>query len=136
MMTGCGTSESEVAETESTVDQTYEDQADENSPSSGVKARVEMDEYEYELESPIDVTLHGVINHSYGQDIVALKGNEEEVARVSLKGNNGDEERFEIVIPANALTNEHNAIYITGAELPGKVHETCYKVFTISVGNQ
>ena len=144
MMTGCGTSDSEVAETESTVeaaaestvDQTFEDQADEDTPSSGVKARVEMDEYEYEFESPIDVTLHGVINHSYGQDIVASKGNEEEVARVSLKGNNGDEERFEIVIPASALTNENNGICITGAELPGKVHETCYKVFTISVGNQ
>ena len=109
-MTGCGTSDSEVADTESTVeaaaestvDQTYEDQADENSSSSGVKARVEMDEYEYELESPIDVTLHGVINHSYGQDIVALNEEGEEIARMTLEGADGDEEGFKIVVPASA----------------------------------
>ena len=135
MMTGCGTSDSEVADTESAESQTYEDQADDSS-SSVAEARLELDDYECRVESPRNVKLRGTINHSYGQDIVALKGNEEEVARVSLKGNNGDEERFEIVIPASALTNEHNAICITGAELPGKVHETCYKVFTISVGNQ
>ena len=135
MMTGCGTSDSEVADTESAESQTYEDQADDSS-SSVAEARLELDDYECRVESPRDVKLRGTINHSYGQDIVALKGNEEEVARVSLKGNNGDEERFEIVIPASALTNEHNGICIIGAELPGKVHETCYKVFTISVGNQ
>ena len=131
MMTGCGTSDSEVAETESTVeaaaestvDQTYEDQADDNSSSGGVKARVEMEEYEYELESPIDLTLHGVINHSYGQDIVALVDGEE-VARATLEGNNGDEERFKIVIPASAMTKQHNKVRIKGAELPGKVLET------------
>ena len=132
MMTGCGTSESEVAETESTVDQTYEDQADENSSSSGVKARVEMDEYEYELESPIDVTLHGLINHSYGQDIVALVDGEE-VARASLEGNNGDEEWFEIVVPANALTKQHNNVRVKGAELPGKVLETNTKLVSINI---
>ena len=140
MMTGCGTSDSEVAETESTVeaaaestvDQTYEDQADENSSSSGVKARVEMDEYEYELESPIDVTLHGVINHSYGQDIVALVDGEE-VARATLEGNNGDEERFKIVIPASAMTKQHNKVRIKGAELPGKVLETNTKLVSINI---
>jgi len=135
MMTGCGTSDSDVADTESAESQTYEDQADDSS-SNVAEARLELDDYECRVESPRNVKLRGTINHSYGQDIVALKGNEEEVARVSLKGNNGDEERFEIVIPASALTNEHNAICITGAELPGKVHETYYKVFTISVGNQ
>ena len=140
MMTGCGTSDSEVAETESTVeaaaestvDQTYEDQADDNSSSGGVKARVEMDEYEYELESPIDVTLHGVINHSYGQDIVALVDGEE-VARATLEGNNGDEERFKIVIPASALTEQHNKVRIKGAELPGKVLETNTKLVSINI---
>ena len=140
MMTGCGTSDSDVSEmdsaaevtAESTVDQTYEDQADENSSSSGVKARVEMDEYEYELESPIDVTLHGVINHSYGQDIVALVDGEE-VARASLEGNNGDEEWFSITIPANALTEQHNKVRVKGAELPGKVLETNTKLVSINI---
>ena len=131
MMTGCGTSDSEVADTESAESQTYEDQADDSS-SSVAEARLELDDYECRVESPRNVKLRGTINHSYGQDIVALVDGEE-VARATLEGNNGDEERFKIVIPASAMTKQHNKVRIKGAELPGKVLETNTKLVSINI---
>ena len=96
----------------------------------------EMEDYQIHLGSPEDTTLYGTINHSFGQDIVALNEDGKEIARISLKGNNGDEESFSIVIPASVITKKHNPTRIKGTELSGKVLETNTKMVSINMGNE
>ena len=131
-LTGCGNTNSSE---EKTTNNTNEEITDNSSQKGAVKARVEMEDYQIHLDSPKDTTLYGTINHSYGQDIVALNEEGKEVARVSLKGNNGDEESFKIVIPASAITKQHNPTRIKGTELTGKVLETNTKLVSINISN-
>lgn len=131
-LTGCGSANSSE---EKTTSNTNQEITDNSSQKGAVKARIEMEDYQIHVDSPEDTTLHGTINHSYGQDIVALNEDGKEVARVSLKGKNGDEESFSIVIPANAITKSHNPTRIKGTELSGKVLETNTKMVSINVGN-
>lgn len=131
-LTGCGSTNSSEGNTSSKIN---EEQTNTNNQKGVIKARVEMEDYQIHLDSPKDTTLYGTINHSYGQDIVALNEEGKEVARVSLKGNNGDEESFKIVIPASAITKQHNPTRIKGAELTGKVLETNTKLVSINMSN-
>ena len=131
-LTGCGSTNSSEGNNPSN---TNEEQVNNNSQKGAIKARVEMEDYQIHLDSPTDTTLYGTINHSYGQDIVALNEEGKEVARVSLKGNNGDEESFKIVIPASAITKQHNPTRIKGTELAGKVLETNTKLVSINIGS-
>lgn len=112
-----------------------EEQTQETSSESGVKARVELEDYQIHLDGAEDTTLYGTINHSYGQDIVALNGQGEEVARITLEGRDGDEESFSIVIPADALHDGHNPIRIKGTEKSGDVEETNTKLVSINIGD-
>lgn len=129
-LTGCGSANSNK---EKTASNTNEEQTNTNNQNSAVKARVEMEDYQIHVDNPEDTVLHGTINHSYGQDIVALNEDGKEVARVSLKGKNGDEESFSIVIPASAITKSHNPTRIKGTKLSGKVLETNTKMVSINV---
>ena len=131
-LTGCASTNSSDRKTSS---KTTEETTDTSSSKSAIKARVEMDDYQIHLDSPEDTTLTGTINHSFGQDIIALNENGEEVARVSLKGADGEEESFSIVIPAKAIKNGHNPTRIKGTELSGKVLETNTKMVSINVGS-
>ena len=131
-LTGCGSTNSSEGNTSS---KTNEEQTNTSNQKGAIKARVEMEDYQIHLDSPKDTTLYGTINHSYGQDIVALNEEGKEVARVSLKGNNGDEESFKIVIPASAITKQHNPTRIKGTELAGKVLETNTKLVSINIGS-
>ena len=131
LLTGCGSANSSEGNNPSN---TNEEQVN-NSKKGAVKARVEMEDYQIHLDSPTDTTLYGTINHSYGQDIVALNEEGKEVARVSLKGNDGNEESFKIVIPASAITKKHNPTRIKGTELSGKVLETNTKMVSINMGS-
>ena len=133
LLTGCGSTNSSEGNTPSNSN---EEQVNNNSQKGAVKARVEMEDYQIHLDSPEDTTLNGTINHSFGQDIVALNEEGKEVARVSLKGNDGDEESFKIVIPASALTKKHNPTRIKGTELSGKVLETNTKIVSINMGSE
>ena len=133
-LTGCGTTNS--GEENNSSNKAYEEQTNDSNQKSAVKARVEMEDYQIHLDSPKDTTLYGTINHSFGQDIVALNEKGDEVARISLKGNNGDEESFKIVIPASAMTKYHNPTRIKGTELSGKVFETNTKMVSINVGSE
>lgn len=129
-LTGCGsTNSSEEKATSKTSEETS------SSKKGAIKARVEMEDYQIHLDSSEDTTLHGTINHSFGQDIVALNEEGKEIARVSLKGNDGDEESFSIVIPAKEVTKKHNPTRIKGTELSGKVLETNTKMVSINIGN-
>lgn len=132
-LTGCGSTNSSE---EKTTSNTNEDITDNSSQKGAVKARIEMEDYQIHVDSPEDTTLYGTINHSYGQDIVALNEYGKEVARVSLKGKNGNEESFSIVIPASAITKSHNPTRIKGTELSGKVLETNTKMVSINMGNK
>ena len=132
LLTGCGSTNSSEGNTPSN---TNEEQVNNNSQKGAVKARVEIEDYQIHLDSPTDTTLYGTINHSYGQDIVALNEEGKEVARVSLKGNDGNEESFKIVIPASAITKKHNPTRIKGTELSGKVLETNTKMVSINMGS-
>lgn len=131
-LTGCGSTDSSKGNAPS---KTYKEETDNSSQKSAVKARVEMEDYQIHLDSPEDTTLHGTINHSFGQDIVALNEEGKEIARVSLKGKDGNEESFSIVIPASAITKKHNPTRIKGTELSGKVLETNTKMVSINMGN-
>lgn len=131
-LTGCGSTNSSK---ENTPNKVSEEQTSNNNKKSAIKARVEMDDYQIHLDSPEDTTLHGTINHSFGQDIVALNEDGKEIARVSLKGKDGDEESFSIVIPASEITKKHNPTRIKGTELSGKVLETNTKMVSINVGS-
>ena len=106
-------------------------QSEEATTTSSGKARVEMDEYEYYVEAPEDTTVHGTISKSYGQDIVVMRLDNEEVARITLDGNDGGEESFSIVIPAEEITKEHNKFRIMGDEKSGVIDATNTKLFTI-----
>ena len=130
-LTGCGsTNSSEEKATSKTSEETN------SSKKGAIKARIEMEDYQIHLDSPEDTTLHGTINHSFGQDIVALNEEGKEIARVSLKGNDGDEESFSIVIPAKEVTKKHNPTRIKGTELSGKVLETNTKMVSINIDNE
>lgn len=131
-LTGCSSTNSS---NEKATSKTTEETTDNNNQKGAIKARVEMDDYQIHLDSPEDTTLHGTINHSFGQDIVALNEEGKEIARASLKGNNGDEESFSIVIPASAITKKHNPTRIKGTELSGKVLEANTKMVSINIGN-
>ena len=130
-LTGCGSTDSSK---KSVPNKTSEETS--NSKKGAIKARVEMEDYQIHLDSPEDTTLHGTINHSFGQDIVALNEEGKEIARVSLKGNDGDEESFSIVIPAKEVTKKHNPTRIKGTELSGKVLETNTKMVSINMDNE
>ena len=132
-LTGCGSADSSK---KSAPNKTSEETTDNSSQKGAIKARVEMDDYQIHLDSPGDTTLHGTINHSFGQDIVALNEEGKEIARISLKGNDGDEESFSIVIPASAITKKHNPTRIKGTELSRKVLETNTKMVSINMGNE
>ena len=83
-LAGCG---SPAASDDESPDTTYEEeQSEETVPENAVKARVELDEYQLFADSPKDIVVTGVINKSFGQDIIVLRGNKE-VARITLEGN-------------------------------------------------
>ena len=130
---GCSSTNSSEEKTTSKI---AKETTDNNNQKGAIKARVEMEDYQIHLDSPEDTTLHGTINHSFGQDIVALNEEGKEIARVSLKGNDGNEESFSIVIPANAITKKHNPTRIKGTELSGKVLETNTKMVSINMSNE
>lgn len=132
-LTGCGSTNSSD---EKTTSKTTEETTDNSSQKGAVKTRVEMEDYQIHLDNPEDTTLHGTINHSFGQDIIALNEEGKEIARVSLKGKNGDEESFSIVIPASEITKKHNPTRIKGTKLSGKVLETNTKMVSINMGNE
>lgn len=135
-LAGCGGTNSSDEDTpEETAEETVEETTDDGSDGDAVKARVEMDEYQIHLDAPEDTTLTGSINHSFGQDIVALNEEGEEIARMTLEGADGDEEWFKIVIPKDALHDGHNPTRVKGAELSGKVLETNTKMVSINVGD-
>ena len=127
-LTGCGNTNSNEGKT---ISKTSEENTNNNKRVE--KARVHMDEYQIHLDSPEDTTLYGTINHSYGQDIVALNEEGKEIAKISLEGKDGNEESFEIVIPKSAITKKHNPIRIKGTTLSGKVLETNTKMVSINV---
>ena len=106
--------------------------SEETVPENAVKARVELDEYQFFADSPKDIVVTGVINKSFGQDIIVLRGNKE-VARITLEGNDGEEESFNITIPSQAITDVHNTFQIKGGEISGVVYETNTKTFTINL---
>lgn len=110
-------------------------QTEESTTTGSGKARVEMDDYQIHLDAATDTTLYGTINHSYGQDIVALNEEGEEIARMTLEGADGDEEGFKIVVPASALHDGHNPIRIKGTEKSGEVNETNTKLVSINIGS-
>ena len=129
-LAGCGSQSASDAENSDT---TYEEeQSEETVPENAVKARVELDEYQFFADSPKDIVVTGVINKSFGQDIIALRGNKE-VARITLEGKDGDEEYFDITVPSQAITDVHNTFQIKGGEISGVVDETNTKTFTINL---
>ena len=74
-LAGCGSQSASDAENSDT---TYEEeQSEETVPENAVKARVELDEYQFFADSPKDIVVTGVINKSFGQDIIVLRGNKE-----------------------------------------------------------
>ncbi len=142
VFTACGSSDAGGTGPDRSVESSEEvyeeEQGEEDAPQKAVKARIELDEYQIGLDEAEDTTVSGTIDKSCGQDIVALAGGEEG-ARVTLKGNNGEEEHFSIVIPAEAIsrladndTYHSAAIQIKGDELPGYVNETYTK--TVNIG--
>ena len=129
-LAGCG---SPAASDNESSDTTYEEeQSEETVPENAVKARVELDEYQFFADSPKDIVVTGVINKSFGQDIIVLRGNKE-VARITLEGNDGEEEYFDITVPSQAITDVHNTFQIKGGEISGVVDETNTKTFTINL---
>lgn len=122
---------------ENTGSGSYEEEQTESTENEGAaNARVEMEDYQIHLDAATDTALYGTINHSYGQDIVALNEEGEEIARMTLEGADGDEEGFKIVIPASALHDGHNPVRVKGTEKSEEVNETNTKMVSINIGTE
>ena len=139
---GCGPSSTSNTDDGDSPDEAFEEeqveeeQAEEDTQQGAVSARVELEEYQISIDALEDVAITGEINRSFGQDIVALKASGEEVARITLEGNDGEEEEFLIVIPAEVLGDEHTSILIMGDEIAGVVDATNTKTCTITIYNE